>query len=74
MGKIWYLPSFRRRKLKGLQMFVNLEKKGEPRKPCSNCGAFIMGERFDLEVKIGGKPVEKNTNLCQPCYNKLKEL
>jgi len=73
-GKVWFLAPFRRRKIKGIEMFANLENKEEPRKVCSNCGAFIMGERFILEVKIGGQPVEKKTDLCQPCYNKLKEL
>jgi hypothetical protein len=74
MGRIWFLPSFARQRIKGIEMFAKIEPKGAPPVPCSNCGAFIMGKPFVLEVKIGGKPVETKSDLCQPCYNKMKDL
>lgn len=41
--------------------------------PCLTCKAEIEGARYNLEMSIGDKKTDTESNLCQLCYTKMKD-
>ena len=67
MGKLLRLWAYKRkRKVMGFVISAEINKC----QPCTNCGAFILGKKFDIQVQVGSE-LKTITGLCKVCQNAM---